>query len=435
MSFSKGIKMAKRQISNLDLKVKLTREYLDNGGVQKIMFKDLLEDLAKVKPGQDGKTDPDTVSTSVNAFMLTILADQLQPPFYSPQHISEYKSTLQKSNSFDQENIDTEEQFDKIYEEYKDKTDFLFRGQREAKWRLYSKLQRHWIFEKFFEKPDTYQAFLERLIENGRKDFGDQILQLLEEKHIDADNDISVLSYLQHHGCPTPLLDWTYKFQNALFFSIDGVDVNERKREIDDYCSVYFIEERYFENGSMRKLIEDSIENMQEEMLLKEISQIAEDEEMKKQMVEKFNGRKIIDLKRIKGSGLITHLTQMKHMITFPATYFCDKDTDADIVFSLNNSKNILNQAGVFTWNANEAKPFEMVVSEQNQLSDGKEIDITKPYILCTCFNINKKLADYVRKRLEADGITRELIYPTPDISTRDVFEKSKSGIFKSNSW
>src|SRR5690606_30823081 len=153
--------MPKRKISNLDLKVKLTNEYLNNGGIEKIPSVRLLEDLIKVKSGPDGKVDPDTVSTTVNAFMLAMLGSHLSPPFYHPEHISEYKSTLQKNNSFVQENIDTEEQFDKIYKEYKEKENTLFRGQREAKWRLYSKLQRLWIAEKLYEKQG-YQTFLER---------------------------------------------------------------------------------------------------------------------------------------------------------------------------------------------------------------------------------------------------------------------------------
>lgn len=255
--------MPKREISNLDIKIKLTKEYLDNGGYKKLWSIGLLEDLKLVKSGADGKVDSDTVSTRVNAFMLTILASQLTPPFYSPNHMSEYETTLQKSLSFDQENIDTIEQFDKIYKEYKDKTDFLFRGQREAKWRLYGNLQRHWILDKLNDKFESYQVLQEKLVEFGRSQYNEKYIELLGEKHDDADNDIAVLSFLQHHGCPTPLLDWTYKFQNALFFALDGLEHNERKREIDDYFSLYFIEERYFEKGGMRSLIYESIEKTQ----------------------------------------------------------------------------------------------------------------------------------------------------------------------------
>lgn len=413
--------MPKREISNLDLKIKLTTEYLDNGGYEKIWDIGLLKDLKLVKSGQDGKVDPDTVSTRVNAFMLAILTSQLTPPFYSPNHISEYETTLQKSNSFDQVNIDTIEQFDKIYQEYKSKTDFLFRGQREAKWRLYSKLQRHWILDKLSDKFETYQSFLEQLVDLGRSQYNDRYIELLGEKHDDADNDIAVLSFLQHHGCPTPMLDWSYKFQNTLFFAVDGLEDKVRKKEIDDYFSVYFIEEKDFEKGGMRNLIYESIDRTQVFALNKMIEMTTEDEERQMKMREYFKGRKAIDIKRIKGSGMIAYMLKLERMINFRATYFADGKPD-DITFSLNNSTNIQNQSGVFTWNSDPLKPFEIVVNEQN--IEANPDNDTKQYVLCECFNINKKLVDHVRKTLEQDGITKEFIYSTQDINTWDVYEK-----------
>lgn len=417
--------MAKREISNLDLKIKLTKEYLENGGVKKIWDKELLKDIINVK-FHNGKADPDTVTSRLNAFMLALLAAQMHPPFYSPNHISEYETTLQKSNSFDQQNIDTPEQFDKIYEEYKSKTDLLFRGQREAKWRLYGTLQRHWIQNKLNEKVESYQVLLQKMVELGRTEYRQKYLEQLGEIHDDADNDISVLSFLQHYGCPTPLLDWTYKFQNALFFAIDGLDTSVRQREIDDYFSVYFIEEKDFEKGGMRYLIYESIENTQEFALKTLIKQVAKDEETRIEMEEHFKGRKAIDIKRIKGSGMIAYMLTVEHMVNFPATYFSDGKPD-DITFSLNNSVNIQNQAGVFTWNADATKPFEMVVNEQNNEVRKEENADKGPqqYVLCECFNINKKLAGYIAKKLEEDGITRELIYPVKNFSTWDIFEKA----------
>lgn len=412
--------MAKREISNLDLKIKLAEEYLNNGGYEQIPSILLLEHLKLVKVDSNGKVDPDTVSTVVNSFMLALLADQMYPPHYSPDYISEYESTLQKSNSFDQENIDTVEQFDKIYYDYKTKTDFLFRGQREAKWRLYSKLQRHWIIDKLSDKVEGYQALLEKMVSAGRSGFNAKYLEILGEQHDDADNDIAVLSFLQHYGCPTPLLDWTYNFQNALYFALDGLEHKNRKREIDDYFSVYFLEETFFEKGGMRNIIYETIEDLQEHALKILIKREAKDEETLIGMEEHFKGRKAIDIKRIKGSGMIAHMLKIKHMINIPATYFADRKPD-DIVFSLNNSINIQNQAGVFTWNAEPSKPFELVVSEQNKLVEKAEKE--GEYVLCECFNINKKLSEHIKMQLEEDNITKELIYPTPGFSTWDIFE------------
>ncbi len=417
--------MAKREISNLDLKIKITKEYLENGGIKKIPDIGLLNDLKEVKTGPDGKVDPDTVSTRVNAFMLALLASHTTPPFFQPEYISEYRSTLQKSISFDQQNIDTEEEFDKIYKEFSVKGNTIFRGQREAKWRLYSKLQRLWINDKLFHK-DNYQGLIEKMIENGKKEYSKQIKKLLQANHIDSENPISILGYLQHHGCPTPLLDWTYKFQNSLYFAIDGLTPNPRSIEIEDYCSVYFIEEKYVEGANLRTIISEGLDKLEEPELQRLIDIYSYgDVKRKKAMQKHFAGRKVFDRSRINGSGLVSHMTKIEHLINFQIAYFSDKDKDSGILFSLNNSENILNQEGVFTWNSDSSKPIEMVGDEQYK--EEKPEEEANGYSFCNCINIHKKLEGYIRNQLEADGITKELIYPTPDISTWEIFEKSKS--------
>lgn len=416
--------MDKREISNLDLKIKLTTEYLNNGGIEKIWDIDLVKDLGKVKKDVlTDEVDPDTVSPRVNAFMMALLASHMTPPFYHPEHISEYQSTLQKSNSFDQENIDTIEQFDSIYEKYKDAKDTLFRGQREAKWRLYSKLQRDWITQKLFNKEDSYQKLIERMINVGRTEYGTQIKQLLDAHHIDTENTVSVLGYLQHHGCPTPFLDWTYKFQNALYFGLDQLTPNQGTIEIEDYFSVYFIKEVHFAGGDWRGMIQEALDNIEQPKLMELIAKIAKDETTRKKMEEHFSGRKLFDKSKFAGSGLISRMVDLELLMKSSIGYFSDKDIDSGIIFSLNNSKNILNQAGVFTWNPDPNKPLEMI-GEEEYLTNEKE---NKSYKFCRCFNINKKLLNYIRQRLEADGITKEFIYPTPEISTWEVFGKCKN--------
>lgn len=412
--------MAGREIKNLDLKVKYTKEYLENGGYKKIYFPCLLKDLMKVKVDYDGKVAPDTVSHSVNAFMMALLQQHLKPPFFSEQRSSEYISTLQKSLFFDQDNIDTPEQFDKIYEEYKNTTNILFRGQREAKWRLYSKIQRFWINDGLREKH-AFADFLKKLVQVGLEKHSRKIRELLNEIHDDSENDIAVLGYLQHHGCPTPLLDWTFSFGNALYFGLDGLQPKVNQIEIEEYFSVYYIAEKDFEGASMRELIRGSLEKISAMQLEAIINVVAgDDKEKKAKMTEKFKGLSVFDKSKFAGSGMIKHMTAIERMVTFPITYFSDRDRDSGIIFSLNNSQNILNQAGVFTWNAEPFKPLEMVGNEQ--YGAGKSDKEKGDYRFCQCFNINKCLADHIRQRLEADGITKEFIYPTIDIDTNEIF-------------
>lgn len=416
--------MAKREISDLDLKIKLTNEYLNNGGVEHIQDAELLKDFMKVKSGPDGKVDSDTVSSRVNAFMLAILADHYMPPFFSSEHISEYQSTLQKSNSFDQQNIDSPEQFDKIYEEYKSKDGYIFRGQREAKWRLYNSLQRHWLSKRLFES-EQHDSLIKRIVEIGKQQHLENIKALLESHHLDIENDVAVLSYLQHHGCPTPLMDWTFSFQCALFFALDELTPNPNTIEIQDYCSVYYIQKKHLEEGSMRYLITTSLEAIEKPMLMKLIAKIAKDEPTRIEMEKVFGERKFFDRSKLTGSGLISHMTKIEHIINTPILYFSDEDAESEIVFSLKNSKNIQNQSGVFVWNHDPAKPIEMVGEDQYRIAKGVKEHEEANYRFCSCLNIHKSLEAHIRAKLEQDGITREFIYPTKDVSTWDVFEKS----------
>ena len=62
---------------DLDLKVTLFKEYLNNGGIEKIAFADLLESLLKVKPLPNGKVNPKTIDSLANSAMQTYIADQL----------------------------------------------------------------------------------------------------------------------------------------------------------------------------------------------------------------------------------------------------------------------------------------------------------------------------------------------------------------------
>jgi hypothetical protein len=261
------------------------------------------------------------------------------------------------------------------------------------------------------------------MINIGKSDFGIQIRQILNLHNIDTENTVSVLGYLQHHGCPTPFLDWTYKFQNAIYFGLDGLTPRTTTIEIEDYFSIYLIEERHFEGGNWRTMIQRAMDEVEQPMLMELIGKIAKNKKTRTKMAEAFSGRKLFDRKKINGSGLLSHMTSLELLMKSSIGYFSDKDIESEILFSLNNSKNILNQEGVFTWNPDPSKPMEMVGEEEYNSVDREN----KGYKFCSCLNINKNLSSHIRKRLQADGITKEFIYPTPEISTWQVYERSKN--------
>lgn len=404
---------------NFEIKYQLTNEYLRIGGVEKIPDPELLQNIIDFNP-----VNPRTYTSRLKAFMNLIFNSHLRTPHVAEGYISVYKSFVQKSFSFDQIKIDTEEEFDAVYNELKSKVNFLFRGQREAKWRLYSNLQRNWILNKLYEQEDSYVSLLEKLVIIGKETHATSIQEILNEHHVDTINSISVLGFLQHHGCPTPLLDWTYKFQNALFFGLDGLEPNDDPTEIGNYFSVYFIDEESMGGGGMRKIMDESLQELGKEYLMESIASIAKDEKQRLAVVEHFKERSFFDKNRIPGAGLISYVTEIPNMINFPLTFFSDKDADTGFIFSLNNSKNILNQNGAFTWNADSIKPLEVVAKEQYFI-DEPEAN-ADDYRFCGCYNINKNLLAFITKRLKEDGIDRDYIYPANDISTWEIFVKSQ---------
>lgn len=413
-----------REISNLDLKLQLTNEYLRTGGVEKIFDSNLLQDLINIKFHKNGKADPNTVTPRANAFMLAILGSHSLPPLLHEEYISEYKSHIQKSLFFDQIKIETEEQIEELFEKYKGEQKFLFRGQREAKWRLYSSLQRFWVWDKFKKEQIEYDDFLKNIVAKGKKEFSKEINEILNQIHIDSQNELAILGFLQHHNCPTPLLDWTYDFNNALFFGIDGIQQSDSVVEIDNYFSVYFIEEDHFGQGGMRQIMDESLKTIGEEYKLNLIKIIASTPEIEKEMIEKFQSRSFFDKEKLTGSGLISKMTEIDTLTNIPVTYFSDKDISNGIAFSLYNSQNIIKQDGVFTWNNSFDKPLEVI--GQEQYNEEKENSDQNDYRFSECYNINKSLEPHIRKKLGNLGITSETIYPDKNFDAKPIYLEAK---------
>ena len=90
-----------KEISNLELKVKLTNEYLRNGGIEKIFDVQLLEDIINTRFDINGEVDSNSITSRLNAFMNVILFSQTLPPIILENKTSEYSSLIQKSLFYD----------------------------------------------------------------------------------------------------------------------------------------------------------------------------------------------------------------------------------------------------------------------------------------------------------------------------------------------
>jgi hypothetical protein len=406
---------------DLELKVKLFKEYLENGGYEKIWSIDLLEGLKNVQTLPNGKVDPNSVSPLVNSAMLAYCGAQLLEPHNSIEYLSQYDTLLQKSEFFTQTNIETKSDFDEVFEKFTDSKNILFRGLNDAKYRLYSSLQREWITSKLYEKYDTYQAFLEALVNNARLQQGQVLTKYLNKIGIDSENDLAVLSFLQHYGCPTPLLDWTYSFSNALFFATQGIKKPEGKWEIENYFCVYYLEEEFFEKASMQQLFDIGL-TKQKDKLKNELNEYLKssgvlegyiDSAIKPEHLEKI-------FYHLHGKQLMTYITKIERLIETPMLYFSDDKTDNLLKYNLNTNLNIVNQDGVFTWNSSPTKPIENIALEGGNSNEHKKILFSK------CININKELKPYVKNRIKKLGITKRYIYPDPWIIAKATYDFTK---------
>lgn len=405
--------------SNLNSRIKIFADWLNNGGVETIWSKDLLEDLIKVKFDTNGNVVEKSVSSLVRAAILAYEGTQLTAPMPSKEYMTEYQTTLQKSLFFDQINIETEEDFDEIFEENINAKNILYRGVSEAKWRLYSSLQRVWLGDKIYEKDIDYGTFIKRLITNAKTQQREILVNFFKKNGISPNNDIAVLSFLQHYGSPTPLIDWTNSFINSLYFATFKIQNNsEDVREIEHYFSVYHIKEEYLTSSSLVNFVENGISEMQEHVK-KSVVKNGKKEGINENEMNKFfsNDRLELTTKMLHQKKLVDHITKIDRLMTFPLTYFSDNNEENDIQFSLNNNMNIINQKGVFIWNSDPVKPIEEVGNEQ---IEEKEQEI---YRFSKCYNINKKLEEYIKGKLIEYGIDENFIYPKPELIAKKSFE------------
>lgn len=409
--------------STLGSRIKLFADWLNNGGVRTIWSQNLLKDLIAVEFDSEGNAIESTVSSVVRSAILAYEATQRTPPSYSTEYMTEYETILQKALFFEQINIETKEDFDQIFEEHKDSNNLLFRGVSEAKWRIYSALQRYWINERLEEKSD-YKSFLKSMVENAKKQDGNLLLKYFTKKGIGPNNDLAVLSFLQHHKCPTPLVDWTTSFKNSLYFATENIKkVKGEIREIENYFSVYFIEEKDLVEIGLTELVEKGMEEILPH-IKQTIIENGKKEGMTEDEIQKFFGRDRLkdSVKMLHQQNLIEYLASIDRLIDFQLTYFSDWNDDTDIEFSLNNNLNIINQAGVFIWNSHPYKPIEQIGNELY----GEKDDMI--YRFSKCYNINKKLAPYIIKKIRTEGVDKNYIYPNPEIIARKTFEDTKAG-------
>jgi hypothetical protein len=334
-----------------------------------------------------------------------------QLPFYKSIEEKSFYFKSSRQNLF-RYTINSIDQFNSLYGDYKYyyenpdmKYHYFFRGMGEAKHKLYTSAQRLWITNQMKEwnQNFSYLEFIQKLVDKTKD-------QPLIKKVFDfyglqnQEVDFPVLSILQHYGAPTPLMDWTYNIDVALYFATEKiVNPDHPSSDIDEYFSLYIINKTK-QNDQLKSIFE-WIDNS-----FPDILRFRENE------ADPY-------------SNFVVYVSDFErdpvkrdyHLSEKAAPSVQQQKNVRPITVYFN--QNILPQEGIFIFSPYSEKTLEECFNVGEEASLELE-----PFI---CYNIRKDLAEYIRRIISKNYITNDYIYPRLNDFIRSQKEATINDLFR----
>jgi hypothetical protein len=329
--------------------------------------------------------------------------------------IETYATLAEKATHFDSKNIDSKNDLDNLIAEWtsrdNDKT-IIFRGVTEAKYKLINSAQRFWNGEELDRLGKSYQEFIQTQIDKA-KSFHNNLLIKFYNSFGHTAYDLSILSFLQHYKAPTPLLDFTYNFDSALFFGTDGL-THYPSADISNYFSIYAIDtKKDYEFISFISHLESSIN---------QIDEILENSKgMEIDTTEVLNQISQLQYSHFQELKLFYLPGYIPNGIPFSIT----NRPDFKLIYNQHNL-NVINQEGLFVFNSDPTHPLE------DYFSGGHGTGFQSTFLLSKmkCWNIHKGLNEYVVKYLTENRpipIDKEFIYPQEEFIASSAYNQFKN--------
>ena len=238
---------------------------------------------------------------------------------------------------------------------------FFFRGMCDGSYKQYSSIQRFWDL-KGFKVP--FHTYVENSIIMAEPIFN----RFCPRQQY---NQLTLLSFLQHYGYNTPILDLTSDFNIALFFATDGAKDYQGSDCTWDYISIYAVKQEFQQDlTNLQDIIANAPDPINKDSLATYKLAIAWDTPIE----------------------------------------LCDQIVNRPNFLKLGNP-NINAQKGLFILNPAldktldewfDGKTFEECDYSTNNLFYGKMF----------CWDITKKFLPIINNYLKLKGITNQSIYP-----------------------
>lgn len=310
--------------------------------------------------------------------------------------IDKYKTLEEKKDIFSNHRIiNNFDDFDKWYGETKSDGS-VYRGIIEAGYKNYTSAQRFNIVNDYEDLPHQTQIRLE--LDELRKYRGGLIERHCSSLGVPC-TDLYLLSFAQHYGGISPLLDFSTDINTALFFMTDGCSFPVTGKgsgsceAIENYASLYYIENERIMRGEQKIEVYDNYDICSIDTVLKrDCSRIPIQELLSYNLLSNFI---------VSGSnegGLMPLLLE-----NTPVTI--DNGTERQIVRLMLSNLNIEAQHGCFIFHDHYLSPLERGLS---------------------CVETHKSLIPYIEQEiLKPKDISKDTIYPTGKTIVSESFKKS----------
>lgn len=323
--------------------------------------------------------------------------------------MKEYSSFEEKKAFFNPDTwriIDSPSEFENLISDFREfkqgNSHTVFRGICNAKYKLYTSLQRECFSKNIDTNEITPKKIVIKLLSEARKPSNKNILPDYYRQLGIPLNDWLLLAILQHYGAPSPLLDFTKDFLPALYFMCLNMVSAYSQNEIDKYFSIV-----YFKGVDACAHVIENIRKTGLNIYKRDTPGLETYQERAKFSIEALSFENIMrdrELELIpsyKGVTNITH-NNNKWIVNLPIS-----------------NMNMVSQEGEFICNISPDKPIEELMRNNgiNYLN---------------CVNIHKKLYHYIIDKYLAGSLDfmRNKLFPSESQAASDIYFRTMSSLF-----